>query len=369
MKIVKISNLNNYIGYKVMRNIYIGDGIAYLSSGSILTEEYVRTLQKKKDKLPFEFVYLDTPDSKEIECYQDVLSDELKFKAKKELNEIFNRVSVINPGAIKSTVEEIIDELRANKHVNYGIGTLLFAGGQDHAAHCFNVSVLASIIGIKAGLPINSVKEIALGAALHDIGKAKINKKLIDMRYKYQSKEDFIEMQRHPIEGYNLVKNQNISTLAKRIILMHHVWKDHEESYNSYFDIYNSYPMKVNGKRIDPVYKDLTIEIVQVSDVFEAMTNHDRLYKTRKPKSHALEYIRSMEVAQFGEGARLFLTYISPFSVGAEVILNNGEKAIVIKQSSIPERPVIKCLSGDREGRIINLVERENLTLAIVDEV
>ena len=369
MKVVKISNLHNYVGYKVMRNIYIGDGIAYLSSGSILTSEYVRTLQKKKEKLPFEFVYLDTPDSKEIECYQDVLSDELRFKAKKELSDIFSRVSVINPGPIKKTVEDIVDELRANKHVNYGISTLLFAGGQDHAAHCFNVAVLASIIGIKAGLSINSVKEIALGAVLHDIGKAKVKKKLLDMRYKYSCREDFLEIQRHPVEGYNLVRNQNISTLAKRIILMHHVWKNHEESYNGKFDIFNSYPMQVNGRRIDPAYKDLTIEIVQVSDVFEAMTNHDRFYNTRKPKSHALEYIRSMEVAQFGEGARLFLTYISPFSVGAEVLLNNGEKAIVVKQNYLPERPVVKCLSGSREGQILNLVDKENLTLSIVDEV
>lgn len=53
MKVVKISNLHQYVGYKVVRNIYIGDGIAYLSSGSIEVSWGSMAKIEKKPKTAF----------------------------------------------------------------------------------------------------------------------------------------------------------------------------------------------------------------------------------------------------------------------------------------------------------------------------
>lgn len=365
MKLVKVKDLHRHIGSTVGKQVRLKDGRPYLNSGSIITERVVKTLNKNVKKLAYEFVSIRTDDTGDVEVYTEVIGDELKFKAKEQIKNSISDISCGNTGDLRDSITEIVEDIYTNPNVIHGSNTLFLAGGEDHAIHCVNVAILAAIMAVKAGYLKADVEKIVLGAALHDIGKAKVERNLLDMNYKYKT-EDFLKMQKHPEIGYQLIKDK-INVMSKRIILMHHVWEDYESSYNGDLGIYMSYPKKLNKIHLNGEYKDLGISIVQVADVFEAMTNNGRKYKKRKSRMEALEYIKAMRYVQFGKGVDYFLNSIAPFDVGTEVMLSNDEKAIIKEHTSMPERPIVKIV-GDHE-RIIDLTDKRFQKLLIVSEV
>jgi|GEM_PF-2852432 len=365
MRIVRIADLDNYIDKEVAKPLRLKDGRVYVNSNVKITKGIVNALKRNIDSLAHRFITIHTEDSEGIDLYDDTIGDELKFEAKHKIDATLKQFSSQNTESVKKLVTEIIDNLYSNPNTIFGTNILFLAGGEDHAVHSLNVAILSAIMGLNAGYNKNDLEKIVLGAALHDIGMAKIDSRLLDINYVYNNKEDYLEMQRHPLEGYNLVKNK-ISVMSKRIILMHHVWENFSASYNSDLDVYMSYPHKLNNTVLDGRYKDLSISIVQTADVFEAMTNKETGYKSRKTKVEALEYIRSMKYVQFGEGADYLVNCITPYEAGTEVVLNNREKAIVMRYTSLPHRPVIKFLTGDDKGEIVNLMDKRYLTLNIV---
>ena len=365
MRIVRISDLDNYIGREVAKPLRLKDGRIYVNSNIRITKGSVNALQRNIDNLAHRFITIHTDDSEDIDLYDDIIGDELKFEAKDKIESTLKQFSSRRTERVKKIANEIINNLYSNPNTIFGTNMLFLAGGEDHAVHSLNVAILSAIMAIKAGYNKNELEKIVLGAALHDIGMAKIDKRLLDINYTYKKKEDYLEMQKHPLEGYNLVKNK-INVLSKRIILMHHVWEDFSASYDSDMDTYMSYPHKLNNTLLDGQYKDLSISIVQTADVFEAMTNKEAGYKSAKSKAEAMEYIRSMKFVHFGAGADYLVDYITPYDTGTEVILNNREKAIVMRYTNLPQRPILKMLTGDDKGEIINLMDKKFLTLQIM---
>ncbi len=355
MKIVRINELHKYIGCKVAKNVYIGEDQLYIGAGSELNKKSVRILQEKEDLLPFEYIYIHTSDSEGIEILADVISDQLKFKAKKKITEVFNNINVANSKNFNETINTIIDDLINNQNIIQGINTLLINKKSDVAAHCLNTSILAAIISVKMGFPRSTIESITIGAALHDVGKAKLDSSLLIS----QNPHDILKVQEHPIIGYHTVDKSTLTLISKRIILMHHVWQDFTASKDPMTGIYNSYPKMLNKNLIDSRFKDIYISIVQVCDVFDMMCSKGM------PKTKILEYIRNMEYVQFGSGAKAFLQNISLFSIGSEVRLNNGMVALVTGHTSIPERPIITFTSGPLKGISINLTDKRYLTYSV----
>ncbi|MEN6328152.1 MAG: HD domain-containing protein [Syntrophomonas sp.] len=239
-----------------------------------------------------------------------------------------------------------------NRSVIQGINTLLFYKKDDIAAHCLNTAIIASIIGIKLGLPRNNIENMAIGAALHDIGKAKIPLDILNSK----KPADILANQNHPLLGYQQAKKNSLSLIAKRIILMHHVWEDYEASWDSDHKIYQSFPNKLNNNLIDARFKDIYISIVQAAGVF------DNMYTQGLPKTAILEYIRDMQYIRFGPGSKALLQCISPYSLGSEIRLSNGMTALIAGHTDIPERPIITFTEGPLKNSIINLTEKAYLT-------
>jgi putative nucleotidyltransferase with HDIG domain len=340
--------LKTNIGYFTGEDISV-DGTLAVKNRPVFTKETASKSQNHKQEQEF----INTGSTNIYE----MVSEEIKEKAKDRINDVFLNYSGVKKEAedLKEIVKIIMGDVYDDPLVVFNIDTMLMYGEKALFSHCLDVAILSTILAVKAGLPRPIVKDVAIGASLHDIGKLYLDKQLNNPAYVY-TKEDYLKVLNHTLYGFNILKDTEFSNNVKKIVLMHHVWERFEDSYNDKFDVYESYPLNTEHGIINPKLKDITVSIVQTCDVFETMTSRTRKYQSSLNYRKALKYIRNMEKSKFGSGVRLLANYISPFSLGSKILTSDGEKALVIEHNSHPDRPVLKYLTGEKSGMVINLV-------------
>jgi HD-GYP domain-containing protein (c-di-GMP phosphodiesterase class II) len=140
--------------------------------------------------------------------------------------------------------------------------------------HSVNVLLLSSLFSLKMErFTRDELKSILLGAFLHDIGKMKLEKSLLQKKARLNVAE-FKKMKLHPQLGYEIIKNvASYNKIVQQVILFHH------EKYNN------------NGYYSLP-YENLPIfpKIVAICDVFDALTSR-RPYRNATSPSNALKII------------------------------------------------------------------------------
>ena len=128
-------------------------------------------------------------------------------------------------------------------------------------AHSMNVAMICNVFARWLGFDEENVKLATACGMMHDIGKLKIPDSIIKKPGKLTD-EEFMAIKSHPIEGYNILKNQKISDHIKLSALEHHEKCDG-----------TGYPMKLTRDKIDGFAK-----IVAIADVYDAMTAN-RVYR------------------------------------------------------------------------------------------
>ena len=363
MKKVKMENADKYTQFKIARSIIVNGNII-ADSGTTLTLEIIEKIKESGGNV--QFIFIDSDDSIGI-MLDDIFPISTKTEMRNVISEFFKTYSYDEEDdfkELKELVKFIMEKVYSRRVISENID-VLFEGERNVATHCLNVAILSTILAIKAGLPKHVVEDIALGGSLHDIGKVALYKKfprLGDLNYAYTD-EDYRLMQAHPVIGYNLLKDSDIPTAVKKMILMHHVWERPEESYSERVGTLESYPTHYEGKPISPKHKDLAISILQAVDVFESMVNEDRTYRRKNSRIDAINYIKRHQGVRFGKGAELLTRFISPYGIGDEVILSDGNNALVYEHTNETEKPIVKVVTGDRTGEIINLKLEENLKI------
>ena len=88
--------------------------------------------------------------------------------------------------------------------------------------HSMNVAVLAMMLGKEAGIQAEEMKILCQGALFHDIGKSKIDRKVLVKEGRLNKAElDFLKM--HPNYGVNLLAfSETFPKLALIIVYQHH---------------------------------------------------------------------------------------------------------------------------------------------------
>ena len=144
------------------------------------------------------------------------------------------------------------------------------------AEHCHRITKLSMLVGEKMGLSKGEIIDLNFGSFLHDIGKTKIPISILRKPAKLTNFE-WIEMKKHPIYGYEILRNTGISHFvsAAKIIEQHH------ERFDG-----SGYPYQLKGEEIL-----IGAAIVAVVDSYDAMTT-DRVYQTARTKVEALAEIK-----------------------------------------------------------------------------
>lgn len=142
------------------------------------------------------------------------------------------------------------------------------------AGHSERVARIARRLGKQLKLTPAELDDLFLSGMLHDIGKIGINDKILQ-KTEPLTPEEFREVQRHPVIGYQLLAP--IRRLKPILPGVRH----HHEAYNG-----RGYPDRLCGESIP-----LMARIIAVADAFDAMIS-DRPYRPGMPRDRVDDIFR-----------------------------------------------------------------------------
>lgn len=128
--------------------------------------------------------------------------------------------------------------------------------------HSVNVMVFSSALAKQLGFAQDEINTYSQGALLHDVGKSQIDPSIVSFRGKLNS-EQWAEMKKHPVYGYELLTEQGVSHPGVLDIMRHH----HEKLTG------RGYPDGLVAKEISS-----WVRICTIADIFDALTTR-RSYK------------------------------------------------------------------------------------------
>lgn len=163
-----------------------------------------------------------------------------------------------------NTIEMIIDKMMTNPVVLLQLSKL-YSYSCHTFVHSVNVCLTATIIGMLLELSDNTMKDLALGSLLHDMGKLLIPSEIL-LKQAQLSPEEWKTIQGHSLSGFELLRpyHQHIPFQAAQVTLQHH------ENYDS-----SGYPYGLGGEEIHEYAR-----ITAVADVYEALST-DRPYRLK----------------------------------------------------------------------------------------
>jgi HD-GYP domain-containing protein (c-di-GMP phosphodiesterase class II) len=202
--------------------------------------------------------------SKETTEYVISITQELLEKAEK------GEAPSIN--ACMDARDRIYNEVTANIELIQHIGELRIYYDDYNLSHGINVSTLSTAIGIKLGLEKDELKALAMGALLHDIGKTKIPKQLINKPGKLTAKE-FEVVKLHAPLGYKIIRGEySINGVVASVAL------DHHERYDG-----SGYTKSKEGEMINKF-----AQIVSIADVYDASSSN-KVYAGANPPNQTIK--------------------------------------------------------------------------------
>lgn len=151
--------------------------------------------------------------------------------------------------------------------------TALERKDQITSEHVVRTSALALRLGVRAGFDARTVRNIAVGALLHDIGKLVIPSEIINKPGSLTD-DEFAEIKTHPEQGERLLAGSPSLAGARRFVRGHHERVDGR-----------GYPDQLAGEQVS-----VEVAIVSICDSWDAMTN-TRQYRQGMGRDAALEVI------------------------------------------------------------------------------
>ena len=207
-------------------------------------------------------------------------------------------------------------------------------------AHSVNVALICRLIGKWKNFSDKDMDTLTLCGLLHDIGKSKIPNEIIGKPGKLTDSE-YEEIKKHPVIGYNLVKNLDIDQRIKNAVLLHHERFDGK-----------GYPLGLTGNEID----DFT-SIVSIADVYDAMTAN-RCYRDGLCPFEVIAIFEKEGLTQFNPKYILtFLDHIANTYINNEVLLSDGSSGKIVLINKKLTRPTIQLDNGN----FVNLESRLDL--------
>jgi HD-GYP domain-containing protein (c-di-GMP phosphodiesterase class II) len=324
-------------GMRLGKRIYNEEGLILLSEHVELTETILARLAMHG----IDFLYIDDPRTDDI-VIPELLSDETRFAATKVIRSHFrrlmddsNRKKSIQSGMISKDFRQIlnlmIDDLSQQKNAMVMLTVMQIT---DHYLfqHSMNVCIYSSLLGLSSGYSRDELMTMGLGALLHDIGKTKIDFQILKKPGQL-SNEEFEEMKRHALLGFQMLKDEpNIPLLSAHCALQHHERLDG-----------SGYPRGLKGDDIHEYAK-----WIGLADAYDAMTTH-RVYRNAMLPHQVMDILYTEAGTKFDTAkVAMFRDKIAIYPLGVSVTLNTGESGVVVDlNASYPHRPVVRILQNE----------------------
>jgi HD-GYP domain-containing protein (c-di-GMP phosphodiesterase class II) len=314
------------------RAIHNSEGKVLLAAGTELNDYYINRL----NELGIQSLYIRDETTGGL-TIPETVSERTRVETIKIIRQAFTQLEDsrrINMPLIKNAVDKILDEVLGSS--NALIHLVDIRAYDDYTfAHSVNVCILSLMTGISLSYNTQQLRELGIGALLHDIGKTRIPKEILD-KPSCLTPAEFQEMQKHACHGFEILRHYpEIPLLSSHVALQHHERVDG-----------SGYPRQLKGDEIHEYAK-----ITAVTDVYDALLA-DRIYRPAfLPYGAIRELTRGTYTFFDPRVVAAFLENVAIYPVGSLVQLNTGDVGIVVdvnKQSQ--HRPVIRMLL-DRHGR------------------
>ena len=335
-------------GSVVAKDIYTEEGVMLVPKGTVLKDGFARRLEEigvdelfiersEQDKIRILEQYQNTPH------LDDVIYEKTREQAQKQIRKTMIKLtamSSINVDNIADIIDDIIDQLLSKKDVIITLSRLRSIDNYTYE-HSVNVCVTSVMIGIDLSLDKFSLKNLGLGAILHDVGKVAISEDILKKASKLTN-DQFEIVKSHTEYGYRLLLNSNVSQEAAQIALYHH------EKFDG-----TGYNGKLKGNDIPFLSR-----IVTVADAYDAMSN-DRVYKKRMSPDKVYREIATLGGRHFDfHIAEKFLRRLDLYPVGTGVVLSNNLRAVVTSQNKLlPESPCVRVFEKERRSTKVKYID------------
>lgn len=359
MRPVSVTNIRE--GTFLGKSIYSSDGRLLLSKGIQLDKKLISILKKHQVL----YIYIEDEISEGIEVHS-IIEDKLKIEAINTVKKLFDMAMYRGRGKekvewiplrahleVQNIIENILNNLKENENILYSMTELMGTDMYTYK-HSVNVAILSILTARSLGIKEKDIKDIAMGAMLHDIGKSKIDPEILNKNTELT--EDEIEiMKKHTEYGYEIVKNDlALSYITKQIIYSHHEFLDG-----------SGYPRGLKREEVS-----MYSMIVTICDMFDTITS-DREGKKRVPIYTALEMLAAQTVYKLDFNVySKFIENIAVYPIGTGVLLEDGRKGIVVDiHRSCPTRPIVKIIEDEDNKDYYEIDLMKKLTVFIKETI
>lgn len=314
-----------------------------ISAGIALRKEYIHRLID----LGITYIYVEDEYAKGIK--KEVITEiVIKEQCQKEVQQTLDNFTCSGSNeleSIRKVAQEIICDLLDDEDIMFNVSGVR-QKAESAYSHSINVAALTVFIALHMKIPKNKVREIAIGALLHDIGYIYVDTEIRGKNYKDFTDKNKRELRMHVVHGYTAVEKEEwLSGIAKEIIFYHH---EHIDG--------SGYPLHIKGDRIK-----VGTKIVAVCDAFDRMIYG--IYGEKMKVHEVMEYISANSGKMYDEEVtKIFNQVVAAYPTGTIIETNEGEIGIVYKQNKgYPTRPVIRMLKDSQGKKYENWIEKDLL--------
>lgn len=329
--------------------------VVLIQSDTILKQEYIDKLKEHNQLLVYvkdDIANTTADGTRHIFNIDETINRTQEIVGKVLDRHIYKRNNDLS--IIGEAAEEIIDSVISEPDVINSM-TEIRNISTDLYTHCINVCSLSTVMALKLKMTKKQVKNIAMGAILHDIGLKYIQAPYIDVSEDELSPKDELEYKKHTIYGYSSIQDENwISDISKEIILLHH------ENIDG-----TGFPFQHNGTKLK-----MEIRIVSVCDEFDSLISG--IGNKQLKMYQAIEYMKVHAEREYdGAIVKKLLESVAVYPVGMQVLTNENEVGEVIRQNKdVADRPVMKMVRHSDGSPYTEYVEKDllkYLTVFIID--
>jgi len=247
------------------------------------------------------------------------------------------------PAALQ-TVEGLADAVTQNRTALMAL-TAMRNYDNYTFTHMVNVSILAMAQARALGIDGRLLREFGLSALMHDIGKVRTPKEILNKPDKLTD-DEFVIMRRHVVDGAEILRRTpEMPILAPIVAFEHHLRLDG-----------SGYPRTVTREAMN-----LGSMLCAISDVYDAMRSQ-RAYQQAYPTDRIMAVLKRNEGAQLDQDlVRRFVQLLGIYPPGNLVKLSTGEVAVVLRvHAPDPHRPRVRVLFA-ADGMRLDLPFERNL--------
>lgn len=219
----------------------------------------------------------------------------------------------INVTRIRTSVKSCVKSIVTNPNALLWLGRLRTKDNYI-AEHCLNVGILAIAFGRHLGMSLDELETLGMCGMLHDVGKLKVDQKILDKPAKL-SEEEFAIIQDHCRIGRDiLAEDENMPKTVIEAAFGHHERMDG-----------SGYPRGLKANSLN-----LYTRMISIVDTYDAITTN-RCYDKSRPAAEAIKILFGCRNTQFEPIlVEKFIECLGIYPTGSLVELKTGEGAVVI---------------------------------------